>query len=402
LNLALDISKRYLVGKKSTNAINVITGISIAGITIGTAALILILSVFNGFEDLVSSLFNSFNPDLKVVPAKGVYFDFDDPKVAKLKAIKGVDGISFVLEEVVLFDYDGIQEAGYLKGVDKDFTKVTKIDSTIINGEFATQQGGINYAVLGSGIFNKLSVNPSDPITPIRVFAALKNNSPLGSDYSSAMLYPAGVFSISSEEDAQYIITNIDMVRSVINKPDATNIIEMKLNKEADETAIRSEITKIIGDNITIKNRYQQNESFLKIMNIEKWIAYLIACITLALISFNLVGALWMIVLDKKKDISVLKSIGMDNASIKKIVLYLGILIGMIGMSLGFVIAIIFYFLQKNYALIAVPPGFMIDAYPITLKALDWVLVAFTVTTLAILASIIPANRAATISTQVK
>jgi lipoprotein-releasing system permease protein len=402
LNLALDIAKRYLFGKKSTNAINVISGISIFGMTIGTAALILILSVFNGFEVLIGDLFNSFNPDYKINPAKGVYFEADTSDVLRLKNIKGVDQISLVLEEVVLFDYGGIQEAGFLKGVDENFNKVTSIDSTMISGNFVLKQGDINFAVCGYGISSKLSVNNNDLIKPINVYAAIKSNSPLEKDYAMASLYPSGVFSIDSEEDGQYIFTNIEVVRSLIKKPTAYNAVELKKNADGDEQTIREEIEKILGKGITIKNKYQQNESFLKIMNIEKWIAYLIACFTIALISFNLVGALWMIVLDKKRDISVLKSMGYSSSDVKKIIIYLGAFIGGIGLFLGILIALLLYFLQKNYDLISVPEGFLIDAYPIELKLSDFLLVSITVIGLAVLGSLIPAKRASRISTHVR
>ncbi len=402
MNLSFEIAKRYLIGKKSTNAINVISGISIFGLTIGTAALLLILSVFNGFEDLIGNLFNSFHPDLKVVPSKGVYFEADTSDIYKLGQIEGIDKFSLVLEEVVLFEYDGRQEAGFLKGVDDSFNEVTNIDSTLIAGKFILQKDDVNFAVCGFGIHNKLSINNNDIINPINVYAAIKTNNPLEKDYASTSLYPSGVFSIDSEEDGQYIFTNLQLVRSLIKKPLAYNGIEIKKTIDANEEKIRGEIEKILGKNITIKNRYQQNESFLRIMNIEKWISYLIACFTLALISFNLVGALWMIVLDKKRDISVLKSMGYTSAEVKNVILILGMFIGIIGLVLGILIALFFYYLQKNYDLISVPAGFLIDAYPISLKWTDFILVSITVIVLSLLASILPALRASKITTYVR
>ncbi len=402
MNLNIEIARRYLFGKKSTNAINLITGVSILGLTIGTAALLLILSVFNGFEDLISKLFNSYNPDLKVFASEGIYLDIDSTKIANIYSINGILAVTQTLEEVVLFEYDGSQEAGLIKGVDSSFTNVTRIDSTIVRGEFTLKDGQINYAVVGSGMFNKLSINPSDALTPITAYAALKSKGPLAKEYNTIDVYPSGVFTIGSEEDAQYILTDIEVVRTLIDKFNATNALEIKIAQNAREDKIRSELMKIFDNKINIKNRYQQDEAFLKIMNIEKWISYLIACLTLGLICFNLIGALWMIVLDKKRDISVLKSMGYTNTNVKKLIINLGLLIGAIGLCVGLLLALLLYFFQKNYNLVSVPPGFLIEAYPISLRASDILLVSITVIILSYLASIVPARRASKISPYVR
>lgn len=402
MNLSIDIARRYLLGKKSTNAINLITGISILGMTIGTAAILLILSVFNGFEDLISKLFNSYNPDIKIEPKTGIYFDVDSLMIQKIYKIPGVVKVCKTVDEIVLFEYEGSQEAGHLKGVDENFNKVTSIDSTIIRGKFHTKDARLNYGVIGSGMFNKLSINPSDPSKPLVVYSALKSSGPLSKDYNTANLYPSGVFTIGSEEDGQYVITNLEFIRSLFNRPDGITALEIKIDPSINEDAIIADLKSILDENLIIKNRYQQDEAFLKIMNIEKWISYLIACLTIALISFNMIGALWMIVLDKKKDIAVLKSMGFTNGNVRKLIMYIGTLIGFIGLLFGLVLAIILYFLQKKFALVEVPPSFMIEAYPISLRLEDIVLVSFTVLGLALLASILPANRAARITAFVR
>lgn len=372
------------------------------GLTVGTAALLLILSVFNGFEDLISKLMNAYNPDLKVVAAEGLFLELDSAQMAKVGAIPGVKQWSESLETVVLFDYDGSQEAGIVKGVDPHYQKVTNIDSTIVRGEYVTTQGNTRFAVLGSGMFNKLSVNPSDPLTPIVVYAALKSKGPLSRDYATLELYPAGVFTVGSEEDMQYVLTDIQAVRELIQRPTATSSLEIDLEDQADVNSIRAALTGLLGNKVMIKDRYQQDEAFLRIMNIEKWIAYLIACLTLGLISFNLIGALWMIVLEKKRDISVLKSMGFTNLRVRKLVMQLGTLIGILGLVFGLILASILYWLQKNYDLVAVPPGFMIDAYPIEFRWQDFLLVSITVIFLAWLASLLPAFRASRISAFVR
>lgn len=349
------------------------------GLTVGTAALLLILSVFNGFEDLISKLMNAYNPDLKVVAAEGLFLELDSTQLARVGSIPGIKQWSESLETVVLFDYDGSQEAGIVKGVDNNYRKVTNIDSTIVRGEYVTTQGNTNFAILGSGMFNKLSINPSDPLTPVMAYAALKSKGPLSKDYATLELYPAGVFTVGSEEDMQYVLTDIQAVRELIQRPTATSSLEIDLEEQADVKGIRAALVSLLGQQITIKDRYEQDEAFLRIMNIEKWIAYLIACLTLGLISFNLIGALWMIVLEKKRDISVLKSMGFTNPLVRKLVMQLGILIGIMGLGFGLMLASVLYWLQKNYDLVEVPPGFMIDAYPIAFRWQDFVLVSFTV-----------------------
>ncbi|HRG20715.1 MAG TPA: FtsX-like permease family protein [Saprospiraceae bacterium] len=402
MKLIFSIAWRYLIGKKSTQAINLITFISMLGLTVGTAALLLILSVFNGFEDLISKLMNAYNPDLKVVAAEGLFLELDSNQLARVGSIPGIKQWSESLETVVLFDYDRSQEAGIIKGVDNNYRKVTNIDSTIVRGEYVTAQGNTNFAILGSGMFNKLSINPSDPLTPVIVYAALKSKGPLSKDYATLELYPAGVFTVGSEEDMQCVLTDIQAVRELMQRPTAASSLEIDLEEQADVKKIRAALHSVLGQQITIKDRYQQDEAFLRIMNIEKWIAYLIACLTLGLISFNLIGALWMIVLEKKRDISVLKSMGFTNPLVRKLVMQLGILIGIMGLGFGLILASVLYWLQKNYDLVEVPPGFMIDAYPIAFRWQDFVLVSVTVIFLAWVASILPAYRASRISAFVR
>ncbi|MBK8110655.1 MAG: ABC transporter permease [Saprospiraceae bacterium] len=262
MKLIFSIAWRYLIGKKSTQAINLITFISMLGLTVGTAALLLILSVFNGFEDLISKLMNAYNPDLKVVAAEGLFLELDSAQLARVGSIPGIKQWSESLETVVLFDYDGSQEAGIVKGVDNNYRKVTNIDSIIVRGEYVTTQGNTNFAILGSGMFNKLSINPSDPLTPVMAYAALKSKGPLSKDYATLELYPAGVFTVGSEEDMQYVLTDIQAVRELIQRPTATSSLEIDLEEQADVKGIRAALVSLLGQQITIKDRYEQDEAF--------------------------------------------------------------------------------------------------------------------------------------------
>jgi lipoprotein-releasing system permease protein len=402
MNLVNQIAKRYLFGKKSTSAINIITWISILGIAIGTAALVLILSVFNGFEKLLVETVGAYNSDLKVTSEKGIYLTLTDKEKEKLKNIEGVKDISFVLEEVALFEYGSSQEAGFIKGVDNNFSKVNGIDQVLHMGEFVTEDQDFNFGILGNGMYNKLSVSMSDPFTPISVYLPDNEGGPLSSPFKVLDLYPKGVFSFGGEQDHQYIVTNIDFVRALKGLENEVTGLELKLNEGANEKKVKAALAKIIPQKIQTKNRYEMDESFLKIMNIERWVSFLIAMLTLAIISFNMVGSLWMIVLDKKKDISILKSVGLTSDKIKAIFKSIGLLIGFIGFIFGMVIALILYFLQKNYSLIAVPDGFLIEGYPIDMQMLDIVLVFFVVVGISYLASLLPAIRAGRITAFVR
>lgn len=403
MNLSFTIAARYLLGKKSTNAINIITWVSVAGMSIGTAALILILSVFNGFEDLLSGMLNSFNPDVKVELAQGKYLSKDSVNMDALSKIDGIRAISFTIEETSFFTYKGSQEVGTIKGVDEHFQRVTSIDSTLIAGRFNISDNQISYCVIGSGMNTKLAVNPSDPLTPLMAYMYNRvPKGPLAKEFRTLSVYPAGVFSVGSDVDMSYILVGLDDANRLLDLEDNFNAIEIKLKSPAYEKSVIQQIKNILGPSFTIKNRYQQDDGFMKIMNIEKWVSYLIACLTLAVIAFNLVGSLWMIVLEKKKDIAILKSMGYTTKGIKQIFLLVGIIISFVGLVSGIILALIFYVLQKNYGLISIPEGFLIDAYPIALKAFDFVLVALTVMSIGYLASLLPSVRAGKITAFVR
>ena len=403
MNLTLDIARRYLLGKKSTNAINLITWISIVGISIGTAALLLILSVFNGFESLLSGLFNSYNPDLKVLPIEGRYIEVDTIALHQIANLQDILAMSRTIEEVALFEYKENQEAGYIKGVDANFTKVTDIDSIMVNGDFGIFGPGVNYCVLGSGMYNKLNVNPADPLSSVTVYMpSVGKKGPLDKDYIARQTYPRGVFSAGNEDDSQYILASYPFVNELLNGENLISSLEIRLKPGAPEASVRQNILTILGDNVKIKNRYEQDEAFLKIMNIEKWVSYLIASLTLGIIAFNLIGSLWMIVLEKKKDISILRSMGMNGKDVGAIFIGVGLLVGLIGLTIGILVALVAYVLQKYFDLISIPSGFMIDSYPIALKMGDFVIVTVTVMVITFLASVLPAYRASQISAYVR
>ena len=393
--LSFDIARRYLYGKKSTNSINIITGISIFGISIGTAALILILSVFNGFEGLLSGLFNAFNPDLKVSPAKGKFFELPDDTYTALLNIEGVNSISRTIEEVALFEYKGSKEIGVIKGVDENYLNVTSLDSLINNGKYLLREDNIQYAIIGSGMRNKLSLNIDDKLSTVTIYMPQKKKKFIGGkEFTSRDVYPSGVFSVRSEADYQYIITNLDFVSGLLDERNKVSFLEIKTDPAKNSNTIQKAVKSLLGEDFVVKDRYEQDEAYLKVMEIEKWITFLITGLTIVLIAFNLIGALWMIVLDKQKDIAVLKAMGYNSADVQKLYLSLGIFITLVGIILGIFLGLIGYFLQKEFGIIGLAEGFLIDSYPVKLKVQDFFITGSTVLFIGFLASILPSYKA--------
>jgi lipoprotein-releasing system permease protein len=395
MNFPLLVARRYLFAKRSTNAINIITGISVLGVAIGTAALILVLSVFNGFEDLLSGLFGHFNPQIKVTPAKGKTFEPDSLQMARLRALPGIAFVSETLEEIAFFEYEGSQDFGVLKGVDSLFARVNGIDSTLQEGEYLLQSDERNFAVLGAGMRNKLSVNVSNPLSTMTVFMPAEQKGVLDKPFKTRLMYPAGTFAIQQDFDNQYILTGLDFARELLEASPATvSSLEIKCRSGADVGAVKRDIAGILGDGYRIRDEYEQNEAFFKVMQLEKWMGYAITSLMLVLMAFNTIGALWMIVLDKQKDISTLKSLGATDRMIHRIFLFEGLLLTLFGMVIGMALAVGLYALQKNIGLIRIPEGFLVDSYPIAMRWQDFLPVVITVLTIGLLASLPPARRA--------
>lgn len=401
--LNLNIARRYLFGKKSTNAVNLITGISVFGISIGTAALILILSVFNGFEGLLSGLFNAFNPDLLITPKNGKTINIDKEWLAQINTLDFVDAVSLTLEEVSLFEHDDVQEIGMLKGVDSKYTEVTGFDTLVLYGSFKTSAQSIDHCLIATGLRNKLGVNATNSLTPITVYSPTRKKT-IGrpNEFSNLDLYPSGVFAVQSDNDYQYVITNLDAAQSLFQKKDQCSAYEIKLRGDLSPEEAKKRLLDIIPDPLEVKTRLDQDAAFIKIMRIEKWIAFLIVSLTILLIAFNLVGCLWMIVLEKKDDIATLKAVGYTKQKVFSLFMIEGLMITLLGVVSGLLIAISLYFLQSYYGLITVPQGFLIDAYPIELEFFDFFVVIATVISIGLIASYLPAVRATKIGSIVR
>jgi len=403
--LSLQIAKRYLFGKKTTNAINIITGISVFGITLGTAALILILSVFNGFESLLSGIFDAFNPDLKVEPITGKHFQLSDEDLAEIKSIDGVLHVSKTVEEIALFEYNKVQEIGVIKGVDEAFLDVTRIDTTLTpnTGKYILRKGAIFYGIFSFDLASRLTLNTHDKINEVKVYMPLSKSILPGSrEWKIKNIYPGAVYMLKNSDGYQYVLASYELVNNLLQSKNTNSFLELKLETNANEDRVKTSIRNVLGSNFKIKNKYEQEETYLKIIKIEKWIAFLIVSLTMVLIIFNLIGSLWMIVLDKRKDFSILKALGFQSSDIRNIVLCEGLIICVLGIILGIILALIIYQIQINMGVISVSDFFMMDAYPVKLKITDFMLVSATVLTIGLFASTIPARRASKITAYVR
>ncbi len=389
MNLSFKVAWRYLFARKSTNAINIITGISVFGVAIQTAAFVLVLSVLNGFESLLLSLFNNFNPEVKVSLIKGKTFSTDSINWEALNRINDIAHYSKTLEELAFFDYRANTDFGTIKGVDTSYIRVSNVDSTIREGSYALQLGEMSFAVMGGGMRDKLRVNMDDDFTSINVYMPKSGRiGALEQPYRRLSLYPMGVFRLEYGYDQEYILTNLSFVQRLLDLPNQISAIEVKLKPNSDEQAIIQAIQKVVGDKFKVQNQYQQEEAYLKVINVEKWLTFAILTLTLLLIAFNLIGSLWMIVLEKKKDISILKSMGIQNRTIRAIFLYEGGLICILGLTVGFMVSLTLVVLQKSLGIIPLPDGFAVDAYPVTLEILDFIAIVGVVFLIGFLASL--------------
>lgn len=392
---------RYFKAKKSTNAINIIAWVSMVAIVLITAAFILLLSVFNGFEGLVKSLYSSFYADLRIVPGEGKSMMITTDQLAKMRALKNISAFSKIVEEKTLLQNGEIQTIVYLKGVDENYTKVTSIADKLIRGEFNVGDSDKASVVLGSGIENALGLQSDRNLYPVTAYLFKRGVNINVVDpyqvFSAENISTTGTFFIQQDLDNKYAITNVEFMKKMLSmKPDEYGSLEISLKNPQDVLDTKQQLKKIFGDKYVIETRYEQNKSLYSVMTLEKWAIYGILTLMMIVAAFTMIGALTMLVLEKQKDIQVLKALGADNSRIRKIFLTEGILLAGMGSIAGLLLAVFIAWAQVKYKLIAIEGGtFLIDYYPVKLNPSDFVLVLGTVMLIAFLASWFPARKAA-------
>ncbi len=394
MNFPLYIAKRYLFAKKSHNAINIISAISLAGVTIGTMALIIVLSVFNGFDHLIQTLFNSFDPDLKITVVEGKSFQTDDEKLSQLSKISGIVAWSKVMEENALLKYGEKQYIATIKGVDKNYPLINKLDSCITEGSFTLEDEKGRYAVIGQGIEYYLQVGLKF-ITPLVIYVPRKSatlSMNPENAFNQKYIYPSGVFNILQDYDSKYVLVPLSFTQELLDDSLSITAIEIRTTENKNIDQIQKDVQQLFGSKFSVKNRFQQKELFYRIMKYEKWAIFMILSFILAIASFNIVGSLSMLIIEKKKDISTLHSIGADGQFLRRVFLYEGIMISFFGAFLGLCLGLIICWLQITFGIVKFPSSgsFIINSYPVEIKALDVVFVLITVLLIGYIAAWYP------------
>lgn len=408
MNLPFKFARRYIFSKKSTNAINIISSIAVFGIAIGSMALIIIMSVFNGFEGLLGNLIGSFKPDVKITAVEGKVFVSDSNMIQQIRALEGVYSIAQSLEEIALFEYEGVQNIATIKGVDDNYTDVTAIDTCLNDSqEYRVYDSlkNVNFALIGANLAYPLNINIGKVFNrPLTVYMPKRtgkmSTNPTKKPFKKRTIYPAAIYEVQQSEYDNYAITNLTFVQEITSyKNGEISALEIKLDPQFNESNTLEEIRAIAGDNYVVQNRYQQDEALYNITQLEKIVAYFIFAFTLVLVAFNMVGALWMLVLDKKKDISTLKSMGATSRLIRQIFLMEGFLLSLIGLVLGCFFAITLCVLQQQYGFVKLSGSgeFIINAYPVEMRLGDFAVVILTVLGIGTIAAWIPAQKASTI-----
>ena len=397
--MILKFSWRYFRAKKSTNAINIISWVSVVAIMFSTASLIIILSAFNGFESLVKSLYSSFYPELRIGPEKGKTINLTVEQLNQLRGIPGVAAFTLVAEERALLQNGSLQTVVNIKGVDNQYAQVSGLPNNIYRGKFNTGDDQKPGLVMGVGVEQMLGLASDRSIYPVSIYLPKKNIS--SADPSAAlglaMGYPQGSFAIQTEFDNKYVVTNLDFVKSYTGLGvNEFSGVEIKVDATVNIENVSSAVKSLLGKGYKIENRFEQNRMLYTTIRLEKLAIYGIFSLILIVAAFNMVGALSMLVMEKKKDIQVLKAMGADQGMLQKIFLAEGMLLSFIGMAGGIAIALVLYFLQTRFKLVPLEGAtFLIDYYPVKLILSDFMLVAATVLMIGILASWIPARRAA-------
>ena len=388
MNFPFFIARRYLFSKKSTHAINIISGISVIGVAVATMALVVTLSVFNGFHDLVATFFTSFDPQLKVSPVEGKSVAADDPILTHIRQLPQVEVATECVEDQALAVYNGRQAMVTVKGVDDNFNQLTHINKILIgDGDFCLHAADMDYGILGIRLAELLSTGFSFDY-PLQIYAPRREGQFDLTDPSDAFemenLYSPGVlFNVKQAKyDKNYIITSIAFARRIFDQQGMLSSLELRLKPGSNFEAVKSEIKKYCGDRFVVRDRFEQQDDTFKIMKIEKLIAYIFLTFILMVACFNIIGSLSMLIIDKKEDVVTLRNLGASDKQIVRVFLFEGRLISAIGAILGIVIGLLLCWAQQRFGLVGLGSSsgsFVINAYPVSVHPEDIILIFITV-----------------------
>lgn len=389
MNVSLYIARRYLLSKKSLNAINFISGISMLGVFVGSAALVIILSIFNGFGDIVLSMYNTFTPELRIEPAAGKTFDPGRSQFINLKKDKRIESYVEVLQEKALLKYNDVYYIATVRGVSDNFTKKSQLDSVLIDGTFTLKSGPVQYTVVGSLVQSALSINIKDDFSDLEIYSPRKggeNSVNPADQFVMKIIHPSGVFQLQQQFD-QMIFVPIEFARDLMSEERNVSAIELSVKPEESVSKLQDELSESLGKGFLIKNKGQQNELIYKVLNVEKMAVFLILTFVLIIAIFNIIGSLTMLVMDKRKDIAILNGMGANDGLIRRIFFIQGMMISMAGCLAGMLTGLIFCLIQQHYGFIKMEINFTTEPYPVILNAMDFLLIFITVSTISVIAS---------------
>ena len=396
MRLASFIAGRYLLAKKSHNVINIISAISVIGMAIGTAALIIILSVYNGFDSLIRSMMGNVEPDLLITPAKGTVFVPEGEVYDWLYDRPDVLNMCCILEESVFISYDGRQGLAKARGVDRIYEEESPLSGHVTTGEFKLHRGDIPLAVTGSGLAYELDINPRF-IAPIELYfpsrtGRISLSNPTAS-LRSVKVYPSGLFSVNDDVDSELMLVPIETMRELLDYDDEVSAVEIRVAEGIGRKGIRElqkELSMRLGEDFEVKDRYQQNETLYKMMKYEKMATYLILIFVIIIIAFNIFGSLTMLIIEKEDDISTLRSMGAEKKLIRRIFVLEGWMISLTGLAGGLGAGIILSLIQQNFGIIKMPGHYIVQAYPIILSWSDIAATAVGVAVIGYLIALLP------------
>lgn len=400
------IAQRYLLAKKSHNLINIVTWISIISVCVATFAMIFVLSVFNGFNVVISDMIHQLSPDLNISAVKGKTINLNDFPLDKLKEINGIDYVFPTITEDVLFKNSNKQQIGQVKGVPQDYNKIDRVRGSILNDTtFDVSYNNINYGIPGAGMAYFLGINVYQPYSSIQVYIPKRGNASsfnLENSFNSSKLVVTNVFSTQQEVDERLVLAPLEWLANLMEYDNLVTDVEifindksLKANGKRQLGRIKKEIKDILGDDYKVYDQYEQQETLYKMMKAEKLAVYLILTFILIMATFNVIGTLSMLIIDKNKDITLLKAMGGDNTLIKKIFINEGLLISVVGGILGLLLGIVAVLIQQYFSIIRLGNGgsYIIDAYPVALQFTDIVLVFTTIAIIGSIAAFFTANK---------
>ena len=392
MNLPFYIAKRYLIAKKSQNAINIISWISVFSVAVGTFALVVVLSAFNGLEKLVESLFESFDTDVRIEMKEGKTFHANTINYADLLQIPGVKNYSKVLKEVCGVKYKKQQTVVQIKGVDESYLEMSKIDSNIVEGRTVLNQDNVNYAIIGYGISLQLNLNVENGAENLTIYAPKRGKISILNALSSTyrkQISPAAIFYLSPEYDNKYIITSLEFAQDLLKYDDEISSIELTAKDDVDLEQLTAELSNFFGDRFNVKSRLEFNQLLYKTNKTEKWVTFLILVFILMIAAFNILSSLSMLIIDKKKDINTLTCLGANKNLIRRIFFLEGMLINLTGAFSGIILGVIVCLLQENVGLIRLEGG-VVDYYPVSLNPIELIYIIATVMIIGFLTSWYP------------